>query len=93
MPRGLRQNQRVSTRIVLESKDNVLKVPRGPFIDAGAARVTYVVQGDIATRTPIEIGGTSISEIEITRGLNEGDQIIISSLADFDQAATVHLAD
>ena len=93
VPRGLRQNQRVSTRIVLESKDNVLKVPRGPFIDAGAARLTYVVQGDVATRTPIEIGGTSISEIEITRGVNEGDQIIISSLADFDQAATIHLAD
>ena len=37
VPQGLRQNQRVSTRIVLESRDDVLKVPRGPFLDAAAA--------------------------------------------------------
>ncbi len=92
-PRGLRQNQRVSTRIVLESKTNVLKVARGPFLDDGAGRVAYLVQDDIATRTPIQIGATSISDIEILSGLNEGDQIIVSSTGAFESASAVRLAD
>ena len=55
-PQGLRQNQRVSTRIVLESRDDVLKVQRGPFLDTGGGRVAYVVQDDVAVRTPIQTG-------------------------------------
>ena len=34
-PEGLRQNQRVTTRLILESRTGVLKVKRGPFLDAG----------------------------------------------------------
>jgi len=94
VPPGLRQNQRVSARIVLESKPSVLKVQRGPFVDSGAGRVAYVVDEDgIARRTPIALGGTSISEVEVTSGLKDGDQIIISSTDSFDNAQVVRLTD
>jgi HlyD family secretion protein len=93
VPQGLRQNQRVSARIVLESRDNVLKVARGPFLDTAGGRIAYVVHDDIATRTPIRIGATSVSEIEILEGLSPGDQIIISNLGDFERVETVRLAD
>ena len=69
VPQGLRQNQRLSTRIVLESRDDVLKVQRGPFLDSGGGRVAYVVQDDIAVRRPIHTGATSVSEVEILEGL------------------------
>jgi HlyD family secretion protein len=92
-PQGLRQSQRVSTRIILEARDNVLKVPRGPFLDSGAGRIAYVVRDDIASRVPIRTGATSISEVEILQGLNEGDQIIVSNVGEFEQAAAVRLAD
>ncbi len=92
-PKGLRQNQRVTTRIVLESRDDVLKVARGPFLDAGGRRVAYVVQDDIAQRTAIRTGATSVSEIEILEGLQVGDRIILSSIGEFESAATVRLAD
>ena len=94
VPPGLRQNQRVSARIVLESKPSVLKVQRGPFVDSGAGRVAYVVDEDgIARRTPIALGATSISEVEVTSGLKDGDQIIISSTDSFDNAQVVRLTD
>ena len=51
LPPGLRQNQRVSVRIVLDQRDDVLKVERGPFVDA-EARYAYVVDGDTARRRP-----------------------------------------
>lgn len=91
VPQGLRQNQRLSARIVLESRDNVLKVPRGPFLDSSGGRVAYVVHDDIATRMPIQTGATSISEVEILQGLSSGDQIIISNLSEFERVQTVRL--
>jgi HlyD family secretion protein len=91
VPQGLRQNQRVTTRIVIESRDNVLKVPRGAFLDSGGGRVAFVVHGDIATRTAIETGATSVGEVELTRGVSEGDQIIVSNVSEFERVKTVRL--
>jgi HlyD family secretion protein len=93
VPQGLRQNQRLSTRIVLEQRDDVVKVARGSFLDTGGGRVAYVVHDDVATRTAIQTGGTSISEVEILEGLSPGDQIIISNLGEFERVATVRLTD
>ena len=92
-PQGLRQNQRLSTRIVLESRDDVLKVQRGAFLDTGGGRVAYVVQDDIAVKRPIRTGATSVSEVEILEGLQPGDRIIISNLGEFERVETVRLAD
>jgi HlyD family secretion protein len=93
IPQGMRQNQRVSARIVLESRDNVLKVARGPFLDSGGGRLAYIVQDDIAVRAKIKTGSTSISEVEILEGLSPGDQIIVSNLGEFERVATVRLTD
>jgi HlyD family secretion protein len=92
-PQGLRQNQRLSTRIVLESRDDVLKVQRGAFLDSGGGRLAYVVQGDVAVRRPIRTGAASVSEVEILEGLQPGDRIIISNLGEFERVETVRLAD
>jgi HlyD family secretion protein len=88
-PPELRQNQRVSVRILLDQRDNVLTVPRGPFIDAGGGRFAYVVRDGLATRTPITVGAVSIDRVEITGGLQPGDQIVISGDQDFAGADTV----
>jgi HlyD family secretion protein len=80
VPQGLRQNQRLSTRILLESRAAVLKVARGTFLDTGGGRIAYLVRDGIATRTAIETGSTSIAEVEVLKGLAEGDQIIVSGL-------------
>jgi HlyD family secretion protein len=93
VPQGLRQNQRLSTRIVLESRDDVLKVQRGAFLDTGGGRVAYVVQGDLAVKRPIRTGAVSVSEAEILEGLQPGDRIIISNLGEFERVETVRLAD
>jgi HlyD family secretion protein len=93
IPQGMRQNQRVSARIVMEQRDNVLKVARGPFLDTGGGRVAYVVQDDVALRTKIQTGATSVSEVEILEGLSPGDKIIISNLGELDRVETVRLTD
>jgi len=90
-PEGLRQNQRVATRIVLDSRHDVLKVDRGPFLEAGGGRKAYVVAGDVVQARDIVTGATSVSEVEILSGLEEGDRIVISDTARFESADRVYL--
>jgi HlyD family secretion protein len=92
VPQGLRQNQRLSTRIIIEARDDVLKVARGPFLDSGGGRVAYIVHDDLASRVPIQTGATSVAEVEITEGLSPGDQIIVSNLEEFERVETVRLS-
>ncbi|MEZ5488943.1 MAG: HlyD family efflux transporter periplasmic adaptor subunit [Gammaproteobacteria bacterium] len=88
-PAGLRQNQRLTTRILLEEKFAVIMVQRGQFIDSGNGRVAYVVEDGIATRRPIVIGATSLGNVEILDGLQPGEQIVISSTEIFDGVESV----
>jgi len=92
-PTTLRQSQRVSTRIVLSSKEDVLKLRRGPFLESGGGRQAYVVEGDLAVSTEIETGTRSLTEVEIMSGLDVGDVVVISDTSRFEGAATVLLRD
>ena len=78
---------------MIESRDGVLKVERGPFVEAAAAGVAYLVEDGLARRKPIKLGATSISAVEIASGLAEGDQIIVSGVDEFENAAVVRLTD
>lgn len=90
-PEGLRQNQRVTARLVLESKPGVLKVPRGPFVEAGGGRQAYVVDDGLAVARSVQLGVLSVSEVEVVAGLEEGERIIVSDTARFEGALTVLL--
>jgi HlyD family secretion protein len=90
-PAGLRQNERAAVRIVLDERDNVLKFERGSFLD-DAARSVYVVHGTRAQRVPVELGAASVGEIEVMRGLNVGDSVIISDTRDLNQVPEIAIS-
>ncbi|MDX1503666.1 MAG: HlyD family efflux transporter periplasmic adaptor subunit [Thermoanaerobaculia bacterium] len=92
-PEGLKQNQRVPTRLVIETRPDVLKVARGPFLESGGGRIVYRVEDGVAVRSPFEAGALSVSEIEVVSGLDLGDQIIVSDITRFDDAERVLLRD
>jgi HlyD family secretion protein len=75
-PPGLRQSQRGSVRIVIEQRDRALKFERSSDITA-ATRAVYVVDGDRAVLTPVELGAASVGEIEVIRGLEPGDEVVV----------------
>ena len=87
-PPGLRQNERASVRIILDERDNVLKFDRGASLDETSPYV-YVVHGDQAVRTPVQLGDASVSEIEALRGLSAGDVVVISDMRDFNDVPAV----
>ena len=93
-PTGLRQNQRLTTRILLAEHNDVLMVQRGQFLDTGGGRLAYVVSDDrVATRRQIRTGAYSLGAVEIVSGLEAGETIVISNLDPFRGAETVLLTD
>lgn len=90
MPANIRQNQRLTTRILIEERPDVLMVQRGQFLESGGGRVAYVMNGNgQAIRKAIDLGARSLSAVEVSAGLNEGDMIVISSIEQFRGADTV----
>ncbi len=90
MPPNLRQNQRLTTRILLEERPGVLMLPRGQFLESGGGRIAYVLDGNgLALRRPIQVGARSLAAIEIESGLAEGDTVIISGIEQFSGADSV----
>jgi HlyD family secretion protein len=84
-PPGLRQNQRVSVRVMMDELVDVLKVQRGSFTDSGSGRYAFVLGSDgLAVRRTVQLGARSVAEVEILGGLAEGDRVIISSVAEFE---------
>ncbi|TVP13455.1 MULTISPECIES: efflux RND transporter periplasmic adaptor subunit [Shewanella] len=85
----LRQNQRLSARVLLENRADVLMVKRGAFVNSGGGRLVYRLQGDIAERTEIKLGARSMSHIEVLEGGEVGDQWVISNIDLFNDAEQV----
>jgi len=88
-PQQLRQSQRMSVRVLMDRRDNVLTVARGSFVDESGGRYAYVVHDGIAEKREIRVGTSSIDKVEILGGLKEGDRIVISGTDSFNGAARV----
>src|ERR1043165_3636155 len=90
-PAGMKQSQRLTTRLVFESKHDVLKAPRGAWLGSGGGRSAWVVDGKIANKRDIVTGAASVSEVEIISGLHEGERIVTSDTSSFGGAAPLIL--
>jgi HlyD family secretion protein len=91
-PPGLRQNQRLSARIVLDTRRNVLSVERGPFLEQGGGRTAYVMDGDIAVKRRLRTGVSSLGAVEILEGANVGDRIVVSGSDQFGDAERIRIS-
>jgi HlyD family secretion protein len=64
--------------IVAEQRENVLQVPVQAVVGVAQKRFAYVVANDEPKLTEVEIGQSSIKSIEITKGLNEGQRVVMN---------------
>ena len=92
-PPGLRQNQRLSARVLFEEKPDVVMVSRGPFLEDQGGRYAYVMQDGIAVRRPVTIGATSVSAVEVLEGLQPGERVVIAGTDNFENAERVQIDD
>ena len=88
-PEGLRQNQRLSVRVVLDQRKDVLMVARGSWLDTEGGHFAYVVKDGLAQRRAIQAGASSLSTVEILDGLQPGERIVTSGTDIFNSAPSV----
>jgi len=91
-PPGLRQNQRLSARILLGTRSNVLQVERGPFLEQGGGNSAYVMDGGSAVKRAIRTGVSSLDAVEILGGAKEGDRIVVSGADAFGDSQKVRIS-
>jgi len=91
-PSGLRQSQRMSVRIFIDRRENVLMVDRGSFMDQDGGGFAYLVHGNFAERHPVRLGAASVTKVEILDGLGVGDQVVVSGTDAFNGAERVILS-
>jgi len=87
----LRHNLRVDVFIVTDRVADALRIRRGSFLNIEGRRAVFVVHGDRAVRTPVKFGITNFETYQITEGLSEGDEVILSDMSNQLHAKEVKL--
>lgn len=86
LPRGARPDMTVDGTIELERLDNIMYVGRPAFGQEQAKVSLYRLSADRETATfiPVELGRSSVNTIEVIRGLNVGDCVVLSDMSAWD---------
>jgi len=93
LPPGARPDLSVDGTVEIERLPDVLYVGRPAFGQSDSeVRLFKLDQGgDVASRVPVELGKSSVNLIQIVKGLNVGDRVILSDTSAFDQHDRVRL--
>jgi HlyD family secretion protein len=93
LPSGAVPDLSIDGTIVIETLSNVRYTGR-PAFSAGSGAVSLfrlVDGGRFADRVPVELGRSSVNVIEIVRGLEVGDKIIVSDMSTYANVARVRI--
>jgi HlyD family secretion protein len=85
-PADIRRGQTLQLRLVLgDSNESAVLLDNGPFFnDTGGAWVFVLSpDGKTASRRPVQLGRRNPNMIEVDGGLIPGDEVIVSSYANF----------
>ena len=93
LPRGARPDLSVEGTIELERLDQVLFVGRPAYgqPDGQVSLFRLLPDGRTAERVTVQLGRSSVNTIEVVRGLQAGDRIIISDMSQWDNVNRVRL--
>lgn len=83
LPRGARPDMSVEGTVELERLDDILFVGRPAFGQEQSTVTLFKVdaEGGTAARIPVGLGRSSVSTIEVLKGLSEGDRVVLSDMS------------
>jgi HlyD family secretion protein len=92
LPRGARPDLSVDGTIELERVDEAVYVGRPAYGQANSTVGLFKVGPDnIAHRVTVELGRLSVQHVEILRGLEVGDRVILSDSSQWDDVDRIRL--
>ena len=88
----LRPNMRVEVFLISNKREQALRLRNGPVFTGAANQNLFVVRGQEAVRVTTRVGLTGIDLVELLdTDLQEGDQVIISDMRDYDHLDRIQL--
>jgi len=93
LPRGARPDLSVDGTIEIERLADVLYVGRPAYGQPESTITLFKLDadGDEARRVPVALGRSSVNLIEVRQGLVEGDQVVLSDTAQWDDYDRIEL--
>jgi HlyD family secretion protein len=92
-PERLGDGYRVQTRILIWSADSALLVPPSATFRQNGVWTVFVIQAGRAVRRNIEIGNRTDTAVEVTRGLAEGETVILHPPSELSDGMRVRTAE
>ncbi|MHB8170318.1 MAG: efflux RND transporter periplasmic adaptor subunit [Thermincolia bacterium] len=65
-------------KLVTEARTGVVAVPKEAVIERGTRKVVFVVKGDKVSENEVTVGIANDKLVEITKGIGNGDQVVIA---------------
>ena len=79
---NLRPDQQLEIRVVISYKDNVLRLPNGPYYKDRGYKEMYVINGNKAYRRKILLGDANFDYVEVLEGVKPGERVILTDIGD-----------
>jgi len=79
----LKNNLRVDVGLIIKTIDDTLTLSKGAYTSGRGIQNVFVIRRNTAYRTEVEIGLGSAKIHQISRGLNENDEVIISDVSEY----------
>jgi hypothetical protein len=94
LPAGARPDQSVDGTIEIQNMTNVLFVARPVHGEPNSTVGLFKVfnQGTEGQRVQVKLGRGSVNTIEIVDGLKEGDAVILSDMANYDNVERIQFS-
>jgi HlyD family secretion protein len=92
LPPGARPDLSIDGTVRLEELNDIIYVGRPAFGQENSAVSLFKCGADQeAVRSPVRLGRSSVSTIEIVEGLQPGDKVILSDMSTYDEYQRVRL--
>jgi HlyD family secretion protein len=72
-------NTNVRVTALVANEPNALNIPREALHTENGQPYVYLVRGDTLHRTPVVVGNLNLTQVEILKGLKEGDVVALGS--------------
>lgn len=80
-PKVLRRGQTLQAKLALGESKRALLLPAGAFLSESGGNFVFVIEGDVATKRPVQIGRRNVNFVEVLGGLKAGERVLTSSYA------------
>lgn len=87
----LRNKMRVDVNIVTDHKQNALVADTGPAINGRGRQSVYLIRDGVARKTEVDIGNGDGKAVEIIRGAQLRDRLIVSDTTPFKQHDSIRI--